>query len=120
MTTPSDTFYGPGNYATNNLLVGTRVRLGNSPSADPDACPDGTSNTVLFAEKYAACSYWALQSGREVPWYVADAASRVPGPARGVRPGPAADAPPGGPPGRHAGRQRPQGPTQHQPRHLVR
>ncbi len=25
---------------------------------------------MLFAEKYAACSYWALAKGECVPWYV--------------------------------------------------
>jgi hypothetical protein len=38
-----------------------RVRLG----------PDGLTHTVLFAEKYAACSYWALAEGEAVPWYIA-------------------------------------------------
>lgn len=33
--------------------------------------PDGTANTILFAEKYAECSYWALTSGPQVPWNVA-------------------------------------------------
>jgi Protein of unknown function (DUF1559) len=60
--------YGPGNYATNQLLFRERVRL-------PDSVPDGTANTVLFGEKYAACSYWALTEGREVPWYTADGSS---------------------------------------------
>jgi hypothetical protein len=36
-----------------------------------DDFPDGLANTVLFAEKYAACSYWALAEGENVPWYVA-------------------------------------------------
>ena len=31
----------------------------------------GTANVLLFAEKYAACSYWALAEGEAVPWYVA-------------------------------------------------
>jgi len=38
---------------------------------------------VLFAEKYGACSYWALTSGRQVPWYVA-------GPSSGFQVRPAA------------------------------
>jgi len=37
--------------------------------------PDGTAHTILFAEKYAACSYWALTAGPQVPWYVADPSS---------------------------------------------
>src|SRR5262249_27070731 len=46
----------PGNYATNDLLFhtgggDTRVDLATS-------MPDGTSTTILFAEKYAACSSW--------------------------------------------------------------
>jgi hypothetical protein len=36
----------------------------------PDDFPDGLAHTVLFAEKYAACSYWALAEGECVPWYV--------------------------------------------------
>jgi hypothetical protein len=60
--------YGPGNYATNQLLFRERVRL-------PASVPDGMANTVLFGEKYAACSYWALTDGREVPWYTADPSS---------------------------------------------
>jgi hypothetical protein len=35
----------------------------------------GTANVLLFAEKYAACSYWALTEGEQAPWYVADAGS---------------------------------------------
>jgi hypothetical protein len=31
----------------------------------------GTGNTILFAEKYAECSYWALTDGPQAPWYVA-------------------------------------------------
>jgi hypothetical protein len=30
---------------------------------------------ILFAEKYAACSYWALTEGEQTPWYVADGES---------------------------------------------
>ena len=67
-TTTANPGYGPGNYATNQLLFRERVRL-------PDSVPDGTAYTVLFAEKYAACSYWALTDGREVPWYSADPSS---------------------------------------------
>ena len=33
--------------------------------------PDGLSVTVLFAEKFAACSYWALAKGEQTPSYVA-------------------------------------------------
>src|SRR5262249_36843918 len=45
---------GPGNYATNELLFkpGAQVNLASS-------MPDGTSCTIMFAEKYAACSNWA-------------------------------------------------------------
>jgi hypothetical protein len=64
-TTSGDPFYGPGNYATNNLICAKRTRLAHD-------FPNGTSGTILFAEKYGACSYWALAEGREVPWYVAD------------------------------------------------
>jgi hypothetical protein len=44
--------------------------------------PDGTAHTILFAEKYAACSYWALLDDGPVPRY-------TPGPDTGfqVRPG---------------------------------
>jgi hypothetical protein len=41
----------------------------------PDDIPDGTSYTIFFAEKYAACSQWARSEGRETPWYVADETS---------------------------------------------
>jgi hypothetical protein len=68
-TTSGDPFYGPGNYASNNLVLVRRVRIG------PDDFPDGTEYTVLFAEKYAACSYWALAQGECVPWYVPTPAS---------------------------------------------
>jgi hypothetical protein len=67
-TTSGDPFYGPGNYATNNLVFGRRAQI-------PHDFPKGTSSTILFAEKYAACSYWALAEGREVPWYVASESS---------------------------------------------
>jgi hypothetical protein len=46
-----------------------RTRLG------PDDFPGGLAHTVLFAEKYAACSYWALAEGEAVPWYVPTPAS---------------------------------------------
>ena len=68
-TETGDPFYGPGNYATNNLVLGRRARIG------PDDFPGGLRYTVLFAEKYAACSYWALAEGEAVPWYVADPTS---------------------------------------------
>src|SRR5262249_31627749 len=46
----------PGNYATNDLVFnarpGTLVSL-------PASVPAGASNTIFFAEKYAACSNWA-------------------------------------------------------------
>jgi hypothetical protein len=42
-----------------------RVQLG------PQDFPDGLGHTVLFAEKYAACSYWALAEGEQAPRYVA-------------------------------------------------
>jgi hypothetical protein len=41
---------------------------------EPSSFPRGTANTILFAEKYAACRYWALTSGPQVPWYLAEAA----------------------------------------------
>jgi hypothetical protein len=62
-TDTGDPSYGPGNYATNNLVFREQTVL-------PKSFPDGTSNTVLFGEKYAACSYWALREGRPVPWYL--------------------------------------------------
>jgi hypothetical protein len=68
-TQTGDPFYGPGNYATNNLLLRRRTRLG------AEDFPNGLSETVLFAEKYAACSYWALTQGEPVPWYAADPTS---------------------------------------------
>jgi hypothetical protein len=67
-TTSGDPFYGPGNYATNNLVFGRRAQIAHD-------FPKGTNGTILFAEKYAACSYWALAEGREVPWYVAEESS---------------------------------------------
>jgi hypothetical protein len=30
---------------------------------------------LLFAEKYGACSYWAMTDGEQTPWYLADANS---------------------------------------------
>lgn len=68
-TTTGNDKYGPAAYATNNLLFAQRVKL-------PGSLPDGTSNTIMFAEKYAQCSYWALtksdgKSVIQVPWYVA-------------------------------------------------
>jgi hypothetical protein len=50
-------------------VLGRRTRL------VPDDFPDGLAHTVLFAEKYAACSYWALAEGESVPWYVPTRAS---------------------------------------------
>jgi hypothetical protein len=35
----------------------------------PAAIPDGTGQTILCSEKYAACSWWALLSGPQTPWY---------------------------------------------------
>lgn len=52
--------FGPCSYATNNLLFGPppigtgRIRL-------PDSIPDGSSHTVMFAEKLQQCSWWAQQ-----------------------------------------------------------
>lgn len=68
-TESGDSFYGPGNYATNNLLLRRRTHL------DPDDFPRGLGETVLFTEKYAACSYWALTEGGPVPWYIPDPGS---------------------------------------------
>jgi prepilin-type processing-associated H-X9-DG protein len=67
-TTSGDPFYGPGNYATNNLICAKRAKFSRD-------FPNGMARTILFAEKYAACSYWALAEGREVPWYVANESS---------------------------------------------
>jgi prepilin-type processing-associated H-X9-DG protein len=67
-TTSGDPFYGPGNYATNNLICAKRAQFSRD-------FPNGLGGTILFAEKYAACSYWALAEGREVPWYVASVSS---------------------------------------------
>jgi prepilin-type N-terminal cleavage/methylation domain-containing protein len=71
---------GPGNYATNDLLFhsnagNTRVTL--------STIPDGASNTILFAEKYAACSNWAsVADGAPVncykPAYMAKAGAPYP------------------------------------------
>jgi hypothetical protein len=47
------------------LLLRERLRL--ETLAD-----QGTANVLLFAEKYAACSYWALTEGEQTPWYTAD------------------------------------------------
>src|SRR5262249_27313459 len=47
---------GPGNYATNDLLFHTNA--GNT-RVSLSTIPDGASCTILFAEKYAACSNWA-------------------------------------------------------------
>jgi hypothetical protein len=69
LTESGDPFYGPGNYATNNLVLRRRVRLVS------EDIPAGLAQTVLFAEKYAACSYWALSEGETVPWYVATSTS---------------------------------------------
>src|SRR5262249_29890460 len=68
-TTSGSEDYGPSNYVTNNLLFKERPKL-------PGSFPDGTSNTIMFTEKYARCSYWALmtddgKSLTQVPWYVA-------------------------------------------------
>ena len=67
-TVTSHPGYGPGNYASNNLLLGGRLRLGALAGR-------GTANVLLFAEKYGACSYWALTEGEQTPWYLADADS---------------------------------------------
>ena len=56
-------------------------QLRHQPTPLPGARPAAglrarrAAYTVLFAEKYAACSYWALTDGREVPWYTADPSS---------------------------------------------
>jgi prepilin-type N-terminal cleavage/methylation domain-containing protein/prepilin-type processing-associated H-X9-DG protein len=70
----------PGNYATNELLFvpGARVELATS-------MPDGTSCTIMFAEKYAACSNWAsVADGTPIgcfkPAYTASAAGLPGGP----------------------------------------
>ncbi len=58
---PSGSVWGVGNYAANNLVFGApdqppagrfqgRARL-------PDSIPDGTAKTVMFAEKFARCTY---------------------------------------------------------------
>jgi hypothetical protein len=67
-TTTSHPGYGPGNYASNNLLLRERLKFDSLAER-------GTPNVVLFAEKYAACSYWALTEGTRTPWYVTDEAS---------------------------------------------
>jgi prepilin-type N-terminal cleavage/methylation domain-containing protein len=48
---------GPGNYATNDLLFNTHA--GSTRVSFSTSMPGGASNTILFAEKYAACSNWA-------------------------------------------------------------
>jgi hypothetical protein len=67
-TTSGDPFFGPCSYPTNNLICAKRTKI-------PLDFPGGTSRALLFAEKYGACSYWALTEGREVPWYVANEVS---------------------------------------------
>jgi Tfp pilus assembly protein PilE len=67
-TTTGTDKYGPGNYPTNNLLFDQRPKL-------PASFPDGTSNTIMFAEKFAKCSYWAMTKGKQAPWYVATESS---------------------------------------------
>jgi prepilin-type N-terminal cleavage/methylation domain-containing protein len=47
----------PGNYATNDLLF--HSRNGGTQVFIPVSMPAGASNTIMFAEKYAACSNWA-------------------------------------------------------------
>ena len=49
--------YYPGNYATNYLVFGDPVngRFEGAPKI-PNSFPDGTSNTVAFAERYGLCS----------------------------------------------------------------
>src|SRR5205807_5140640 len=49
---------------TNNLLFANRVLI-------PGSIPDGTSNTIMYSEKLAPCSWWALTEGKETPWYEA-------------------------------------------------
>src|SRR5262249_39405683 len=56
---PPGPLYGASNYATNNLLFNKRVRLTDSGPKLPGSIPDGSSNTIMFAEEYAACSAWA-------------------------------------------------------------
>jgi prepilin-type processing-associated H-X9-DG protein len=60
--------YGPGNYASNHLLLRRRLKLDT-------LAEQGTANVLLFAEKYATCSYWALTEGEQTPWYLAGADS---------------------------------------------
>jgi hypothetical protein len=47
------------------LVFQKRVRF------TPEDIPDGTGQTIFWAEKYAACSWWALTSGPQAPSYVA-------------------------------------------------
>jgi hypothetical protein len=68
VTLSGDHGYGPGNYVSNHLLLRQRLKLDTLVSR-------GTTNVLLFAEKYAACSYWALTEGEQTPWYLADANS---------------------------------------------
>jgi prepilin-type processing-associated H-X9-DG protein len=42
---------------------------------DSRSFPDGLAETVVLAEKYAACSYWALVSGPQAPRYRVDGES---------------------------------------------
>jgi len=47
---------GASSYAPNEAGFGTAVRGGSSPSAKmPATIPDGLSNTIFMAEKYAVC-----------------------------------------------------------------
>ena len=41
----------------------------------PATYPTVPGHTVLFSEKYAVCSYWALIAGPQAPRYRVDAAS---------------------------------------------
>jgi hypothetical protein len=72
-TTTGNASFGPGNYVTNNLLFKDRVRYEAKSLPDgttqPSSFPKGTAYTILFAEKYAECSFWAVTSGPQVPWY---------------------------------------------------
>jgi prepilin-type N-terminal cleavage/methylation domain-containing protein len=49
--------WAAGNYAANYLVFGDppRARVDGRPSI-PNTFPDGTSNTVVFAERYRACT----------------------------------------------------------------
>lgn len=48
-----------------------RIRFPDEGTKQAHSFPNGLAHTILFAEKYAECSYWALTSGDQVPWYVA-------------------------------------------------